>query len=65
MKSTVPVKNEKKKTLIFENAIRLLKGRQKIIYGFESKTFELGKQRHGKELEILNISNSSRASKRG
>ena len=55
----------KKKTLIFGNTIRLLKGRQKIIYGFESKIFELGKKRDGIELEILNISNSSRASKRG
>ena len=39
--------------MTFENKIRLPKWRQKVLNGFESKTFPTGKQTQGKGIKIL------------
>ena len=44
---------KKKKVLTYENAYRLLKGRQNSFNGFESKIFPTEKQTRGKVLKIL------------
>ena len=52
-----PPKNNKiikaEKVLTYENVSRLLKGRQKVLNGFESKILPIGNQKHGKGLKIL------------
>ena len=45
--------NQKKNTKE-KNAIRLLKSRQKVLNGLESKTFSIGKQIKRKGIKILN-----------
>ena len=47
-----PQKN-KEKALTFENAIRILKGRQNVLNGFVSKKIPIAKQTHGEGLKIL------------
>ena len=43
----------KRKALTFENSLRLHRGRQKVLNGFESKIFPTKKQTKGKGLKIL------------
>ena len=50
-KSTEPKKKKKKQE---KNAIRLLKVRQKVLNGLESKMFPVGKQMQRKGIKILN-----------
>ena len=47
-----PQKN-KEKALTFENAIRILKGRQNVLNGFVSKKIPIAKQTYGEEPKIL------------
>ena len=53
--STEPKTPNKKEmnVLILENVNRLLKGREKVLYGFASKIFPIGKQTHGDRLKGL------------
>ena len=44
-------KTQKKEALTFKNTIILLKGRQNVLAGCESKIFPIGKQTHGKGLK--------------
>ena len=46
-------KPRQKKVLTYENAYRLLKGRQNNFNSFESKIFPIGKQKQGKVIKIL------------
>ena len=43
---------KEKKAPTFQNAKRLLKGRQKVLNGFESKIFPIGKRTQGKERSL-------------
>ena len=43
---------KEKKAPTFQNAKRLLKGRQKVLNGFEGKIFPIGKQTQGKERSL-------------
>ena len=43
---------KEKKAPTFQNAKRLLKGRQKVLNGFESKISPIGKQTQGKERSL-------------
>ena len=41
-------KNLDKNTLTFKNVIKILKGRQKLLNGFENKIYPIGKLTQGK-----------------
>ena len=41
-------KNPDKNTLTFKNVIKILKGRQKLLNGFENKMYPIGKLAQGK-----------------
>ena len=46
-------KKNEKKVLIYENEIPILRGKQKVLKGFESKLFSIGNQTNRKDLNIL------------
>ena len=49
---------KQKKEIIYENTGRLIKGRQKVLNGFESKMFSMGKIQ--KEKVVLNLKRSDK-----
>ena len=53
MYEAIKPKQKRKKALTFENIILFLKGRQKVLNGFESKMFSIRKQTQGKGIKIL------------